>query len=112
MKKYIKVLIGIIIVFLICFGIGRISNQNKLIENKQNNNVIVENEQKEENQDSVQNVEILEKNSSIWNSLSYEGHTETTDNPWGITAGTFEMENDVIMEKMVMIVEIGLLFVI
>ncbi len=42
----------------------------------------------------MQNVEIPEQKSSIWNYISYEGHVETTDNPWGVTAGTFDMEGE------------------
>ena len=94
MKKYTKVLIGIVIVLLICFGIGRINNRNKSIKNEQNNNVVIENNQQEENQDAIQNVETQEEKSSIWNYVSYEGHVETTDNPWGMTAGTFDMEGE------------------
>lgn len=31
---------------------------------------------------------------AIWESVSFEGNQETSDNPWGITAGWFEMENE------------------
>lgn len=31
---------------------------------------------------------------TIWDTVSFDGNQETTDNPWGMTAGWFEMEGE------------------
>lgn len=85
MKKSFTIAASVIVSLGLCWYIGQQTH-------KENSYEVHNTDESIEIEDS--SGEDIASQSDFWDNISFEGDKETSDNPWNMTAGKFEMEGE------------------
>lgn len=92
MKKYMTILIAAVISLSCCWFIGQKLHQEKPEAEIQSDNSAEDIQQSEVQE--LSEPETVQKVATLVDIVDFDGANETSDNPWNVTAGIIDVENE------------------
>lgn len=92
MKKYMTLLMAVVVSLSCCWFIGQKIHQGKPkadVQSSSNEEIIQQSEIQE-----TRELETIHEKDALADIVDFDGANETSDNPWNVTAGMIDVENE------------------